>query len=320
MLLNAKPTINLNQISSKATQISQQLIESAKNYQNKCLVIIDPFLAPINDPIIHQFKKTGQLHQVLIMHSAIRIDQRPCILELNLTQEYDKQTLLYITNKALLQLTPQHELMGCGRHYCAWLFTNKEVNYIVNDISKTLLQTKEEKGKTFLFRYFDAMIFPQLMSTLTLFQKSRLFGLIELWGIITNEEKLVTYHNPDRPTAVMSGQLYLTDEQIKKLYCIGINNQIIKMHRLINPSQNIDVIAYLNKITPCIERILNKNINDEALIIEWGKLALKLGADFDLDPKVQEKIKDLTTSQAFYPVVSQLHALNKQNYQSMKEE
>jgi len=314
MLLTNQPPIDSSKLSSDAHTIAQQLIALAASYQQRCLVLLDPFLSPINDPIIDYFVSLNQLHQVRIMHPSIRADERPLLLELDLTEPFQQQALSYIVDNALSQLSAKSLSYGIGQQYCAWLLTNAPASQIANDLAKLILQNS---GKRAIFlRFYDPAVFSQFMSLLNEIRQKKLYGSIENWVILNSDRTLINHINQCPLTPVLSGQLGLTDALLSKLYCIGINNQMIQAQRLKDAVLSIDAVASLNQIMPCVARMLAKNINDEPLLVEWAALAIKFGEDFDLQPWVQDKIQKLTKSQQYYAIWGELQALSHDNWQA----
>lgn len=158
------------------------------------------------------------------------------------------------------------------------------------------------------------------MGILTEHQQQKLYGQIRGWALLNRDEQLSINQNIAKPKAVLSGQLGLMDEQFNQLYCIGINNQIIRSMRLRNPTSPIDEIASLQQITPCILRMLDQQITDQEQIVEWAKLALMFGVNFDLVPFVQNRIQKLTHKQDYYPIYQELKQLSQQEWQALAKE
>lgn len=316
MLLNNQPQIDLTKLSINANNIAQQLILCAANYQRRCLVLLDPFLSPINNPIIDYFLSVKQLHQVRIMHPSILASKMPLLLELNLANLFEQQALAYLVDKALNQLSADYLSYGSGQQYCGWLFTHSPVSHIAEDLAKLSLQKRV--NKTLFLRFYDPAIFTQLISLLTESQQQKLHGKIEHWASLNYAGQLVIKSNTGSLKPVLSGQLGLNHEQLNQLYCIGINNQAILWQRLIAPTLIIDSVAYLKQITPCVMRLLAKNINDELLLVEWAKLAIKFGADFDLQSSVIESTKNFTIHYDYYRWLESISTKNWQDIIQIK--
>lgn len=314
-MLKNKPLPALSQLSIEANSIAQQLIIAAKNYQQRCLILLDPFLSSLNDTVIDYFADLKRLHQVRIMHPSILADKRPQLLELDLTDIYQQQALTYFIDKALKQLSADYLSYGNGQQYCAWLLTHTAVNHIADDLANLALQKAD--NKTIFLRFYDPAIFKQLMSLLTELQQKKLLGQIEYWATLNYDRQLNIEINHGKLVPVLSGQLGINRKQLTQLYCIGINNQIIQTQRLLNPTIGIDVIASLKQISPCIERMLIKNIQDESLLIEWATLALKFGVDFDLQPGVVKSTEHFRTRYQYY---EWLDSMTQQNWQLITQE
>ncbi|WP_392553306.1 DUF4123 domain-containing protein [Orbus wheelerorum] len=315
MLQTNQPLIDLTKLSTDANNISQQLIDYAANYQQRCLVLLDPFLSPIDDPIIDYFASLNQLHQVRIMHPSILADKRPLLLELNLADLFEQQALSYIIDNALSQLSANH-LSHRGQQYCGWLFTNAAVNQVADDLAKLALQKRH--NKTLFLRFYDPAIFAQLISLLTASQQKKLYGKIEHWAILNHNRELVIHSNSSPLKPVLSGQLGLSEEQLTQLYCIGINNQMLQQQRLNNLISNIDTVTSLKQIMPSVARMLAKKINDETLLVEWAKLAIRFGMDFDLQPSMIEQTQNFTIHYDYYRWLESISTKNGQEIMQIK--
>ncbi|WP_392562403.1 DUF4123 domain-containing protein [Orbus sturtevantii] len=316
MLRANQPKIDITTRSAAANRISQQLIGQAAHYQQRCLILLDPFLAPLNDPIIDYCAGRRQLHPVPIMHPSIQANKRPLLLELDLTDLFGQQVLSYTVDKALSQLSAEYLSAGCGQQYCAWLFTLSPALQVARDLANLCIQKRQRK--TLFLRFYDPAIFAQLMNVLEPHQQTKLAGQISHWGRLnyTGELEMHSTAQPLKP--VLSGQLGLSDEQLTQLYCIGINNQLIQMQRLNEPTLNIDAISSLRQIMPCVMRMLSKNINDESLLVEWAKLAITYGADFDLQPAIIEQTKSFTVHYDYYRWLESIATKNWQDISQIK--
>lgn len=316
MSLIPHPLINITQLSTNAIAISQQLFEYSLDYQLRCIMLLDPFLTPISDHIIQFFANKGRLHQVSIMHPSILTNKRPLLLELNLAKPFERDVLSYIIDQALIQQSPNYLLSGQGQQYCAWLFSQAPVVRIANDLAHLALQ-KTHRGKTLLLRFYDPAVFRQLMSILTEPQQHKLYGHIEGWGLLNRSKQLTINQNIGKPRPVLLGQLGLTDEQLRQLYCIGINNQLLKKYGHQLPIIKHDECQTLQHIMPSILRLLDKQINDDTLLIEWAKLALKYHKDFDLHPVVMKATQNFTIRYDYY---LWFESMNEQNWQQIADD
>ncbi|WP_392562266.1 DUF4123 domain-containing protein [Orbus sturtevantii] len=313
MLRANQPKIEVAALSAAAKNITEQLKEQSIHYQQRCLILLDPFLTPLNDPIIDYCAGRRQLYPVPIMHPSIQANKRPLLLELDLTNLFEQQVLSYTVDKALSQLSAEYLSYGGGQQYCAWLFTQSPALQVARDLANLCIQKRQRK--TFFLRFYDPAIFAQLMSVLEPHQQTKLVGQISHWGRLNYTGELVM-HSTDQPLKpVLSGQLGLFDEQLDQLYCIGINNQIIQTQRIMQPTMPIDPIGSLKHITPCVMRMLAKSIKDDPLLVKWATLAIKFGADFDLEPLIQNKIQHLTKSQQYDAICNELNALSHDDWQ-----
>lgn len=298
MLLTLKPTIDLTLLSNNALMLGQQLIDLAKDYQSRCIVMLDPFLSPIDDPVIDYFAAQKLIHQVKIMHPSVFAKKRPLLLELDLSDLFQQQVLIYTIDKALNQKSIEYQIYGEGQQFCAWLLSSSEVPQIANDLAKLALQ--RYLNKTVLLRFYDPAVFSQLVTLLTQPQQRKLYGQIDKWITLKNEKKLDIHSNQNQKTPVLSGALGLSLEQFALLYYIGINNQIIKSQRMYQPDIYINEVESLSLIMPCLQRLMNKGIKDEPLMVEWGTLALKYQPNFDLHPLVINATKNFKTRYDYY--------------------
>lgn len=299
MPLTSYPIIDRARLSIDALTISQQLFEYSLDYQQRCIVLLDPFLTPFNDRIIDYFAAKARLHPVYIMHPSILASKRPLLLELNLAEPFERQVLSYIIEQALKQQSPNYLLSGQGQQYCAWLFSHAPIAQIANDLAHIALQ-KTHHGKTLLLRFYDPAVFRQLMSILTESQQHKLYGHLEGWALLNRVQQLIINQNIGKPRPVLSGQLGLTDGQLRRLHCIGINNQLLKKHHQQLPIIQHDECQILRHIMPSILRLLDKQIDDDTLLIEWAKLALKYHKDFDLHPEVIKATQHFTIRYDYY--------------------
>lgn len=308
--------IDKTRLSTDALTISQQLFECSLDYQQRCIVLLDPFLTPFEDQIIDYFATKDRLHQVYIMHPSILANKRPLLLELNLAEPFEREVLSYIIEQALIQKAPDYLLSGQGQQYCAWLFSQAPIAQIASDLALVALQ-KTHHGKTLLLRFYDPAIFQQLMCILTEPQQHKLYGHLERWALLNRARQLVINQNIGEPRSVLTGQLGLTDGQLRQLYCIGINNQLLKKHEQQLPIIQHDECQTLQHIMPSVLRLLDKQINDDTLLIEWAKLALTYHKDFDLHPEVIKATQHFTIRYDYY---RWFESMTEQNWQQIADD
>lgn len=316
MPLTSHPMIDITQLSANALTMGQQLCDYSSDYQQRCIMLLDPFLTPISDRIIQYFADKDRLYQVRMMHPSVLASKRPLLLELNLAEPFENQVLIYTIEQALMQQSPDYLLSGEGQQYCAWLFTQASVERIANDIANLALQ-KTHNSKTLLLRFYDPAVFRQLMSVLTEHQQHKLYGHISGWALINRDQQLIINQNIAQPRPVLSGQIGLTDEQLNQLYCIGINNQLLKKYHQQLPAIQFDECQTLVQIIPAILRLLDKQIRDDRLLIEWALLAIKYHRDFDLHPTVVEATKHFTIRYDYY---RWLESMTVENWQQIADE
>ncbi|MCX8641055.1 MULTISPECIES: DUF4123 domain-containing protein [unclassified Gilliamella] len=316
MLKNGQIAIDLSKLSANALAISQQLITLSQPFQWRCLVILDPFLNPINQSLIQYYKNRLRLHQIVIMHSSVLAIRRPWLIELDLRDKYDYKVLSYMLNVALTQLTPESINAGNGQQYCAWLFTHKDIVTIANNIASLSLQQRD--NKKILLRYYDPAVFFQLKSLFNTKQQNKLLNDIKIWTMLGRDGHLKIHYNENEFLSLSINQLGITHEQYQQIDCIGINNQIILSHNLKNPDIHIDEVQSLQIIMPCLQRLKIKNIYDRDLYLEWARLALEWGQDFDLIPKIAEKTQHLLLDHQYYPLVRELTALSQQDWLALE--
>lgn len=319
MLRCGQTAIDLNKLSDNALSITRQLVHESQAYKNRCLALLDPFLTPIDESFMKYFHNRLRLHKVPINHSSVLKTKYPWLIELDLRDNYEQSVLSFMLDRALKQLVPQSIAAGTGQQYCAWLFTRNPAKNIAEDLGKRTLQ-KREPNKKILLRYYDPAVFFQLMSILDSEQQNRLLGNIEKWAMLTRQGTLNIKQQLEPVQSTLIGSLWITTEQQQKLDCIGINNQIIRSEHIKYPAKNIDEIQSLQKITPCLIRLMNNNIQEKELKLEWAKLALKWGHDFDCHPKIENKIKQCTDLRKYYQLLDQLNKIKPHDWQIYLQE
>lgn len=317
MLKYGQTAIDLSKLSTNVLTISEQLIALSQDYKQRCLVILDPYLNPINAPFMEYYNLHHRLHQVLIMHPSILANKRPLLIELDLRDKYEQAVLNYIVDQALKQLRPESITAGNGQQYCAWLFTHDDTQQILNTIAALVLQTRNQKK--ILLRYYDPAVFFQLMSLLNTQQQSKLLSHIDIWTMLSRDGTLKIHRNDEKSKPLLTGQLGISDEQYQKIDCIGINNQIIHSQRLKQPTLFIDEIQSLQTIMPCLLRLMKKNIDDQDLQLEWAKLALRWEGDFDLVPKIQTRIDQCLNLRQYYQLLDELQQLSAKEWQTLPQ-
>lgn len=313
MLKCGQTPIDLTSISEQAMNIAKQLIDVSRDYKNRCLVILDPFLNPINEAFMQYYQFRVRLYQIPIYHQSVLPKRYPWLIELDLTDKYEHTVLTYMVDKALKQLTPQSIASGRGQQYCAWLFSSEKTKSIIHQLSNMTLQ----QNNKILLRYYDPAVFFQLFHLLNPAQKSRLFGIIEKWAVLNRQGELNIHQNEGEIHSNYNGELLITHEQYQQLQCIGINNMLIQADKLTNPQKNTDEIENLQTIMPCLLRLKAKKIEDNDFHLEWAKLALKFGKDFDIASHIDDKIKDLSTVSEYIPILKKLQAISLQDWQTL---
>ncbi|MCX8728809.1 DUF4123 domain-containing protein [Gilliamella sp. B2969] len=313
MLKCGQTPIDLTAISDQAINIAQQLIDISLDYKNRCLFILDPFLNSINEAFMQYYQFRVRLFQIPIYHQAVLPKRYPWLIELDLSDKYEHAVLTYMVDKALKQLTPQSIAAGQGQQYCAWLFSAERTKSIVHQLSNMTLQ----RNNKILLRYYDPAVFFQLLHLLNPAQKSRLFGIIEMWAVLNRQGELNIHQNEGQIHSNYNGELLITHEQYQQLQCIGINNMLIQAEKLTDPQKNTDEIENLQTIMPCLLRLKTKKIEDNDFHLEWAKLALKFGKDFDIASHIDEIIKDLSTVSEYIPILKKLHAISPQDWQTL---
>lgn len=314
MLKCGQEIIDLNKLSINAIKITNKLIEISKDFQNHCLVLLDPFLNPIDETFMMYFQNRLRLYQVPIMHSSVPAVKRPWLIQLDLRDKYEQAVLIYMLDRALKQLKPEFIAIGKGQQYCAWLFTNANPKSIADGLGQLALQ---KQGNTVLLRYYDPAVFFQLMSLLNPTQQNLLLGEIKIWGMLSREGVLKIRNHESKVYPVYGGKLNLTHEQYQQIECIVVNNKIIQSMRLEEAIINIDEIKMLKQISPCLIRLKKKNIEDQDLQLEWAKLALRLGQNFDLIESIAKKIETFLHYREYLPLVKQLQTISQHDWQTL---
>lgn len=314
MLRYGQTPIDVSKLSEKAIAITQQLITLSQDYQKRCLVLLDPFLSPIDEFYMQYYQNRLRLHQVRIMHNAISATKCPWLIELDLSDKYEHTMLSYMIDQGLKQSRPESiKSRMIGQQYCAWIFTHKKAQSIADDLAKLAIQGGQKK---ILLRFYDPAVFFQLMNVLESKQQNILLGHIKIWSMLTREGTLNSHYHQGEVWQINSGELRLTKDQYQLLECIGINNQIINSQLLVNPTKSIDEIASLQTIMPSLIRLKKNNINEEQFQLQWAKLALIRGADFDCEPKIEDKIKQCTNLRQYYHLLDELKAIKTEDWQT----
>jgi hypothetical protein len=319
MLRCGQTTIDLNKLSDNALAITRILVDESQVYKNRCLALLDPFLTPIDEPFMKYFHNQLRLYKVPISHPSVLKTKCPWLIELDLRDKYEQAVLSFMLDRALKQLAPQSIAVGTGQQYCAWLFTHKKTESIAKDLGLRTIQ-KRGRDKNILLRYYDPAVFFQLMSILDSNQQNKLLGNIEKWAMLTRQGTLNIKQQIEPVQFSLMGSLWITTDQHQKLDCIGINNQIIRSEQIKHPAKNIDEIQSLQKITPCLIRLMNNNIHEKELKLEWAKLALKWGHNFDCHPKIKSKIKQCTDLGKYYRLLGELNKIRSDDWQIYLQE
>ena len=300
-MLISKLKKNLHNEIEKIDQIADQLYEYAKNYNSRCIVILDPFISPLEDDILQYFRKPDQIAQVKIMHPSVLACQRPILVELNLNNAFEHDILRYTIDKSLLELSPNILSKSGKRHYSGWVFTQPTTKQIAQDFA--LLSLQKVIDGTLLLRFYDPAVLPQLLSILNPIQQKILLGYIELWALLDGSGDLFCHDNTQNKSSVYACQLGITQQLEDQLYCIGINNQALKAYRKNNPTQKINECETLQHIMPCLLRLISLGFKDNALLVQWAKIAINNDRNFDLHPQIQKKLKTIKTRYEFNPLL-----------------
>lgn len=303
-MLFSKPQINITGDTEKIDLIANQLCEHAKDYNSRCIVIVDPFIVPYKDDILDYFQKPNQIEQVLILHPAVVSWQRPILIELDLKNANEQDILRYTIAQSLKELEPKQIYNNSKRHYSGWIFTHSTIQKIAYRLATLSIQQIE--NQEFLLRFYDPAVLPQLLTVLNIWQQNKLCNLIGIWALLDGNGDLFTHYNPKITDLPSAGQLLLTQQQEDELHCIGINNQMLKEYRKENPTHKLNECDTLNHIKPSLLRLMSQGFKDEALLLEWAKIALNNSQNFDLYPELQEKIKMIKTRYEFNPLLKVL--------------
>lgn len=296
-MLFSTPKIELTGELEKIDQITNQLCEYAQGYNSRCVIILDPFISPFKDAIFQYFFDKNRITQVQISHPAVRAWQRPLLIALNLNNNFERDVLRYTVDKSLIELSPQILGKGGKRHYSGWIFTHATTQQIADDFDMLSIQ-KVSHGKL-LLRFYDPAVLPQLLFILEPRQQIKLCGRIKRWALLDGNGDLFCHHNTADPCPVYVGLLGITRQLEDQLYCIGINNQVIKAYRKDHPTKKINECEMLNHLMPCLLRLMSQGFKDNELLVEWAKIAIDHGANFDLHPQIQEKLKTMKTRYDF---------------------
>jgi hypothetical protein len=304
--------INLKGDIEKIDQIADKCHDYAKNYHSRCIVILDPFISPLEDDILKYFQNPDQIAQVKILHPAVLASQRPVLLELNLNNAFERDILRYTIDQSLLELSPKTLSKSGKRHYSGWIFTQETAKKIAQGFALLALQ-KVTHG-TILFRFYDPAVFPQLLTLLNPEQQAKVLGDIELWTLLDGNGDFYCHNNTQNKSPTWSRQLWINQQLEDQLYCIGINNQAIKAYRKNNPTKKIDECKTLHHIMPCLLRLISQGFKDNALLVPWAEIAINNDKDFDLHPQIQKKLKTFKTRYDFAPL---LDILKRADWQLM---
>lgn len=78
-----------------------------------------------------------------------------------------------------------------------------------------------------------------------------------------------------------------------------------------------DECQTLQHIMPSVLRLLDKQINDDTLLIQWAKLALTYHKDFDLHPEVIKATQHFTIRYDYY---RWFESMTEQNWQQIADD
>jgi hypothetical protein len=308
------PKLKLNFINKieKINSIADKLYNFAKNYNSRCIVILDPFISPLEDNILSYVQNPFQITQVKIMHPSVLASQRPVLLELNLKNPFEQEILRYTIDKSLLELSPNVLNTNSKRHYSGWIFTQAKIPQIAQNFA--LLSLQKVVDGTLLLRFYDPAVLPQLLTILTPTQQKKVLGEIELWTLLDGNSDLYCHDNTPKKDegSKYSFQLGIDQQLENQLYCIGITNQLLKSYRKNNPNQKFNECETLHHIMPCLLRMISQGFKDNNLLVQWAKIAINNDINFDLHPQIQKKLK---TFKSRYDFTSLLNTLTQPDWQ-----
>lgn len=310
-MLFSKTQIKITGNTEKIDLIANQLCEYAKDYHSRCIVIVDPFIKPFKDDILNYFQKPNQIAQVLIQHPAVVAWQRPILVEIDLNNANEQKILRYTIEQSLNELEPKQIYRNSKRHYSGWIFTNSNIEQIARNFAVLCLQ--KVRNQQYLLRFYDPAVFAQLLTILNLWQQNKLLTSIGIWALLNANGDLFTHNNPNIRELPFGGQLALTLQQLDELFCIGINNQMLKKYRKQHPTEKPNECEILNHIKPSLLRLMSQGLKDEALLLEWATIAFNNSQDFDLHPVLQKQLKTMKTR---YDFNSLLEVLKQTDWQA----
>ncbi|MEE3664900.1 DUF4123 domain-containing protein [Brenneria sp. g21c3] len=197
--------------------------------ENKIWLLIEPTLKELSevDEILSYFK--GREYQYITFpHEDLKDVFKLWLVSID---SEDKGLLTWSMMTALNELDPMRQKEGYGRTVCGWLMTSSPVDYLIKHIGETAVQRVMDNG-SFMLRFFDPTVISQVSNHMDDWQRSRLFGAVNMWYFLDGDGQLVHETGFYQDKEQMDFSLSINVDCWEKIKRAGILTRILHDYRI----------------------------------------------------------------------------------------
>ncbi len=270
----------------------------AQDAEGRCLLLTDPALRPIDaaDPGWEAYGELDCL-PVRIRHPEIDRSIWPVLAECDTTRFAHSALILHSIDEALAELAPDRLVRGGGRRIGAWLTTSHTTSDVAEHLARLVLQMHPD-GSTAWLRLHDPRVLWTLEATLTPTQRGALLGPIAQWWFLDPDGEWVTLASPLTTWQARTQRLSLTPEQ-----WVDIENAEALSIALTSLPDDETASSWRKPLLQGLRRARGYGFDDSADLGAFATRLLHVHPQFDLDSRIQARLKDVVPGSYFTGLV-----------------
>ncbi|MFE8047353.1 DUF4123 domain-containing protein [Brenneria goodwinii] len=197
--------------------------------KNKIWLLVEPTLNGLSkvDEILSCFEER-ECHYITFPHKDLKDVFKLWLISIG---PEEKDLLNWSMTAALNELDPVRQKEGNGRTVCGWLITSAPVDYLIKHIGETAIQRVIDDG-LFMLRFFDPTVISQVSNHMDDWQRSRLFGAVNMWYFLDGDGTLVYETGFYQGEEQMDFSLSINANCWEKIKRAGILTRILHDYRI----------------------------------------------------------------------------------------
>ncbi|WP_392552175.1 DUF4123 domain-containing protein [Orbus wheelerorum] len=245
----------------------------------------------------------------LFEYESYKIKYTPGLIELNLTQDFDKQILKQSIYQFFSSLDPKAILLAKPRLVYGWLLSSLSADVLAKQLGKVAVQPSTDGDQ--LLRYFDPAILSPLATIFTQAQKDKLLNSVYYWLYLDGDGYLIIEKNERILRKQISNHLGISLQQWQAIAWIESRNQALARYRFFHP--NLSFLAEKEADKIIFQAFLHASANgysEKRDLSEYAYRCLAIHPNFIEHPIVKSTIKQNKT----HSLINQLHNISQSQW------